>query len=182
MRQLNKGHTYYNPLVDLNGMSLGVELGLIFLIIGVLMLLAEAASPGAFFLVPATVLIILGAIGIIAPDLLLSWWSPILAVIILVPMTLITIKLYQQLSPSAPPTTTVATSLVGMEGVVTSAIYPGSIKGKVKIENDIWSATADTSIPVGARVVVRHSEGVHVHVEEVQEAGKPAVGMPESKE
>ncbi len=33
------------------------------------------------------------------PDLLLTIWSPIIAVIILVPTTLLTIKMYQRLAP-----------------------------------------------------------------------------------
>jgi inner membrane protein len=48
----------------------GSDLGLIFIIIGVIMLLAEAVTPGAFLVVPATVLIVLGALGLAAPDLL----------------------------------------------------------------------------------------------------------------
>lgn len=147
----------------------GADLGLIFIIIGVIMLLVEAVTPGAFIVVPATVLIILGVIGILAPDVLLSVWSPIIAVIILVPTTLLTIKFYQRLSPPMPPTTTVATSLIGMEGVVTTPICPNNIRGKVKIENDTWSATADRAIPAGARVRVVHSEGVHVKVESIGE-------------
>jgi len=148
----------------------GEELGLIFMIIGVLMLLAEALLPGAFLVVPATVLIILGAIGLIAPGILLSWWSPLIAIIIIVPMTFLTIRLYQRLSPPMPPTTTVATSLIGREGLVVTDICPNNLRGKVKIDNDVWSATADRSIAAGSRVRVVHSEGVHVRVEVIGEA------------
>jgi len=148
----------------------GAELGLIMIIIGITMLIAEIFAPGAFLLVPATVLIVLGAIGMIAPDILLSWWSPIIAVVLIVPMTLITVRMYQKLSPPMPPTTTVATSLIGQEGVVVTKVCPGNIKGKVKIKSDVWSATSDQNIPVGARVVVVHSEGVHVRVKQIGEA------------
>ncbi|HOB37459.1 MAG: NfeD family protein [Methanomassiliicoccaceae archaeon] len=148
----------------------GAELGLIMIIIGIIMLIAEIFAPGAFLLVPATVLIVLGAIGMIAPDILLSWWSPIIAVVLIVPMTLITVRMYQKLSPPMPPTTTVATSLIGQEGVVVTKVCPGNIKGKVKIKSDVWSATSDQNIPVGARVVVVHSEGVHVRVKQIGEA------------
>ncbi|KQM11720.1 hypothetical protein AOA80_06745 [Methanomassiliicoccales archaeon RumEn M1] len=151
----------------------GAELGLIMIIIGIIMLIAEIFAPGAFMIVPATVLIVLGVIGMIAPDILLSWWSPIIAVILIVPMTLITVKMYQRLSPPMPPTTTVATSLIGQEGVVVTTVCPGNLKGKVKIKSDTWSATADKSIPVGAKVVVVHSEGVHVRVEQIGEATEP---------
>jgi membrane protein implicated in regulation of membrane protease activity len=145
----------------------GADLGLIFIIIGVIMLLAEAVTPGAFLVVPATVLLVLGAIGVIEPDLLLSIWSPIIAIVIGVPVFMITVKAYQKLSPPMPPTTTVATSLVGMEGVVETDVCPNNIKGKVKIENDVWSATSTRPIPKGYRVRVVDSEGVHVKVEPI---------------
>jgi len=148
-------------------METGVTLGLILLVIGILMILAEVASPGAFILVPATVLIILGAIGMVAPKILLSWWSPMLAVIILIPMTFVTMKLYQKLAPPVPPETTVATSLVGQIGVVERQVMPNTLAGKVRIDHDTWSATSAKVIPMGKKVVVKSSEGVHVMVEEV---------------
>ncbi|UCE91116.1 MAG: NfeD family protein [Methanobacteriota archaeon] len=156
-------------------MALGTELALAFVIIGVLMLLAEAASPGAFIIVPATVLLVLGGVGLIYPDWLLTWWAPLAAVIVLVPMTLVTMKIYQNLAPPAPPETTVGTSLVGQMGVVVSDVHPHSLRGKVRIQHDTWSATSRTTmIPAGTRVVVTASEGVHVTVEEAP--GEAAAG------
>lgn len=152
-------------------MALGMELALAFLIIGILMLLAEAASPGSFILVPATVLIVLGGIGIVYPDWLLTWYAPVTAVIVLVPMIIVTIFMYQKLAPPAPPETTVATSLVGMKGVVERTVMPHSMTGKVRIANDTWSATSTVPIPAGKHVVVRSSEGVHVVVEELPAEG-----------
>jgi len=147
-------------------MEFVIGLSLAFIVLGVLLLLAEVSSPGTFLLVPGTVFIVLGFIGLVLPDLLLSIYSPIIAVLILVPMTYVTIKLYQRLAPPAPPETMVATSLVGREGVVTVEIKPNQISGKVRIEHDNWSATADHVIQKGARVVVESSEGVHVKVTE----------------
>ncbi len=154
----------------------GVELALAFVIIGILMLLAEAASPGSFIIVPASVLIVLGGVGMLYPDWLFTWWAPMAAVLILVPMTLVTIKLYQNLAPPAPPETTVATSLVGLTGVVMAEVSPDNLRGKVRIAHDNWSATtASKTIPVGRKVRVVASEGVHVRVEElVEEAPKAA--------
>jgi membrane protein implicated in regulation of membrane protease activity len=148
-------------------MVTGQEVGLALLIIGILMVLAEVASPGAFILVPATVLMVMGAIGLAAPDILLQWYSPIIAVIILLPMTYVTMKLYQKLAPPVPPETTVATSLVGRTGVVEMTVVPNTLTGKVRIEHDTWSATANKEIGIGKKVVVKASEGVHVTVEEV---------------
>ncbi len=149
-------------------MDLGVDIALILLVVGVLLLLAEAALPGAFLLVPGTVLIVLGGIGLVAPNFLLSWYSPLAAVAVLVPMTLLAIKLYQRLSPIAPPTTTSATSLIGQDGVVIETVNSHDLKGKVRIGSDTWSAIADTTIPIGAKVRVKNSEGVHVEVEVIK--------------
>jgi membrane protein implicated in regulation of membrane protease activity len=146
----------------------GFELGLAFIIIGILMLLAELSSPGAFILVPATVLVVLGFVGITAPDILISWWSPVIVTVVVIPITYVTMRLYQRLAPPAPPETTVATSLVGMTGVVVSEVTPNTLKGKVRIAHDTWSATSSKAIPVGKKVVVKTSEGVHVTVEEIE--------------
>ncbi len=152
-------------------MALGLELALAFVIIGILMLLAEAASPGSFILVPATVLLVLGGIGLAFPEWLFTWYAPVIAAIIVIPMFFVTIKMYQKLAPPAPPETTVATSLVGQIGFVEREVLPDSMKGKVRIANDTWSATSTKVIPAGRKVVVKASEGVHVKVEELPEEG-----------
>jgi membrane protein implicated in regulation of membrane protease activity len=148
-------------------MEFEVLISIIFIVLGVLMLLAELMNPGVFLIVPGTVLIVLGFLGMAFPEFLLSIYSPLLAVGILVPMTYITIKMYQRLAPPAPPETIVATSLIGREGIVTTEIQPNSLSGKVRIEHDNWSATSDKMIPKGRKVVVKASEGVHVTVEEL---------------
>jgi membrane protein implicated in regulation of membrane protease activity len=135
------------------------------------MVLAEAASPGSFIIIPATVLLVLGGIGMVYEDFFTTWYAPLTAVVVVAPMTVVTIKMYQKLAPPAPPETTVATSLVGMKGVVEKEVLPHSMKGKVRIANDTWSATSDRPIAAGKRIVVRSSEGVHVVVEELPESG-----------
>lgn len=134
------------------------------IIIGAAFLIFEAFSPGAFMVIPGTVLVILGIIGAAFPDILISWWSPVIALVIAVPVTLLTIKGYQRLAKPEPPTTTVVSSLVGKQGVVTTATEPGTMRGKVRIGSDTWSATSDDPISAGETVVVENSEGVHVHV------------------
>lgn len=144
-------------------------LSVVFIIAGVVLLVMEGAFPGTFLIVPGTVLLILGFLGLMAPDLLLSWWAPLITAIILIPLTLITIKMYQRLAPPAPPQTTVASSLIGKKGTVISEVQPGNLKGKVRIDHDIWSATSERVIPEGRKVIVRASEGVHVVVEELDD-------------
>ena len=137
---------------------------LIIIIVGAVMILIEAMNPGAFFIIPGTVLVIVGAIGYAVPDFLFSIYSPIVAVVLALPVTLITIKLYQVLAKPVPPTTTVTDSLVGKKGKVITATDPNSLKGKVRIGMDIWSANSEEPIGEGEQVEVVAAEGVHITV------------------
>jgi membrane protein implicated in regulation of membrane protease activity len=144
-------------------------IGLIFVIIGIVMLLAEASSPGFFIGIPACILIVIGLIGIALPALFFTIWSPIIAAIVAVVTTFAVITFYKKLAPPEAPTTTVGESLVGKEGMVMTATDPHSTtKGKVKIGSEIWSATSEKPIKKGLRVVVTASEGVHITVERLK--------------
>ncbi len=136
----------------------------ILLIVGALFLIYEAFSPGGFLVIPGAVLLVLGVVGLIWPDVLMSIWAPVIALAVAIPVTLLTLKGYQYLAKPEPPATTVADSLVGRTGIVTVPTEIGSMKGKVRIGNDIWSATSDEPIEEGTEVTVESSEGVHVHV------------------
>ncbi len=147
------------------------QIGLIFVIVGVILFIVEVASPGFFVAIPASVLIILGALGMVLDGFFLSMWSPIVAIGVTVPAFLGTMYAYKRLAPPQPPTTTVGRSLVGKRGIVDIDIIPNTIKGKVRIENQTWSATSDHYIPKDTLVEVVQSRGVHVIVREVQEQG-----------
>ena len=116
---------------------------LIIIIIGALLILVEAMNPGAFMVIPGTVLVIVGIIGYIVPDFLFSIYSPLTAIIIAIPITVATIYLYRILAKPVPPTTTVSDSLIGKKGKVTVRTGPNDLKGKVRIGMDIWSANSD---------------------------------------
>ncbi len=147
--------------------------GLIFVIIGIIMFLAEASSPGFFIGIPASILVVIGIFGIAFPALFFTIWSPIIAAIVAALTTIIIIIFYRRLAPPEAPTTTVGESLVGKEGIVIANTFPHSTtKGKVKIGSDIWSATSDKLIKKGTRVVVLKAEGVHVKVEKIGERSK----------
>ncbi len=144
-------------------------IGLILIVTGIFMLLAEASSPGFFIAIPATVLLVLGLIGVVAPDIFFTWVSPVVAVAIGIPATVGTIMLYQRLAPPEVPTTTVGTSLIGRHGTVTKEIVPKEISGKISVDNTSWSATSTHVIPVGTEVVIVESTGVHVKVKELND-------------
>lgn len=149
------------------------QVGLIFVIVGVILLIAETASPGFFVAIPATVLMILGALGMVIDGFLLSPWSPIVAVVVAIPAFIVTMYAYQRLAPPEPPTTTVGHSLVGKRGIVREAIIPNTLKGKVRIEHQTWSAASDHYIAKDTLVEVVQSRGVHVIVREVQKEQGP---------
>lgn len=146
-----------------------VGLGVTFLVVGIALLLVEAAVPGFFIGVPATILIVLGLFGMYIPGFFISPWAPVTALVVSGPTILLTILLYQRLAPPEPPSATVATSLIGRRGMVVARVVPDSLRGKVNIGNQIWSATSvEQEIEEGIRVRVVDSEGVHVVVEPVE--------------
>ncbi len=144
-------------------------IAVVLIVVGAILLIVEAFTPGAFMVIPGTVLVIVGLIGAIIPDMMTSWWSPVIAVLIAVPIALLTTKFYQRLAEPEPPVTTVTESLIGRKGVVVVPTEVGSMKGKVKVGSELWSATSDKPLEAGVEVVVEKSEGVHVHVREYKE-------------
>ena len=138
------------------------EIALLVIIVGIILLFVEISTPGFFFGVPATVLIILGIFLVFIPDPMVAI---IVAVLFIIPITIGSIFLYKKLSPERPPIPLGRWSIVGRTGIVTKEIVPDSMSGKVKIQSEIWSAKSDERISVGARIKVVASEGVHVTVE-----------------
>ncbi|MEM2869490.1 MAG: NfeD family protein [Thermoplasmata archaeon] len=159
--------------------------GLVVLIIGMILLVVEVATPGQTFMaIPGTVAVVLGLIMMALGPWLFSevWYAPVIALLVVLPVTVITIWFYRKLGRGHPPITTVGDSLIGRQGVVIERVEPESIKGKVKVASQIWSATADTVIEPGERVEVVASEGVHVHVERVEKIARIEREMMEKQE
>lgn len=143
--------------------------GLALLIFGILLIIAEAATPGFFIGVIGTAFIAMGIVGLFFPYILDTPWSPIIVVVISAGSMLGAVMFYRRLGKSQPTATTITESNVGKTGIATEDIEPHSLRGKVKIKHQIWSATADVHIPKGRTVKVVDWEGVHVIVERVEE-------------
>ena len=141
-----------------------LTVAIIVIILGLILLAIEATSPGGYLLIPGAVLVVIGGYGCAAPDNFYTWWTPAVAIVACIPVTVATFWLYKKLGDPEPPSTTVAGSLVGKTGTVVVEVTPDNMKGKVRIGSDTWSAVADEVIPVGTSVTVDQSEGVHVHV------------------
>ncbi len=148
------------------------QYGLAMIVVGIVLLVAEALDPGFFIAIPGGVLVVLGIMAIAVPSLVLTIWSPIIVGAVVVILLLVTMKFYQNISPPTTPITTGSDSLRGQKGKVVQKIDPDDISGKVRIDNQTWSATADEEIEEGTKVVVTKSEGVHVVVKELKEVGK----------
>jgi membrane protein implicated in regulation of membrane protease activity len=143
-------------------------MGLSFAIAGAVLLILEAALPGFFIAIPGTVLVVLGVFGMVFPELFFSWISPLLALVVAIPATILTMMFYKRFAEPEPPATTVGDSLIGRTGLVIKDTIPHHpTRGKVKVGSQVWSATSTTRIARGKMVKVVGSEGVHIIVEEL---------------
>jgi len=146
----------------------GMTLGWLLIILGALLLVVEVHSPGFFAAVPATILIIFGILVLMGLDIFTYPWGIIIAVVVAIGASAVTIKLYSRMTPDNAPTTLSRDSLVGKEGRATKEIDADTIRGKVMIGTTEWSArSAGPVIPAGTKVRVVSSQGVHIVVEEV---------------
>ena len=147
----------------------GIALGWMLIVIGAVLLLVEVYQPGFFIAVPATVLIILGVLLLLGVDILSSPTGLVVGVLAAIGAASVTVWLYSRITPEQkPPTTLSRDSLVGLEGTVVAPVDAETLAGKVRLGSMEWSARSEAgSIPAGRRVVVVHSEGVHVVVKEV---------------
>ena len=143
-----------------------LDVGWLMVIIGLGLLIVEASQPGFFVAVPGTILIVLGAVTILIPEIAQDY-APVIIVVTAVVSSILTITLYRKMAPGQKPQSTSMDNLAGKEGVVVKKVTPDSIKGKVEIENQMWSATADSIIEEGKKVIIISSEGVHIKVKEV---------------
>lgn len=141
-----------------------IIVAIVLIVIGAALVITEANIPGGYLIIPGLDLLVIGIYGCIVPDMLFTWYTVAIAIILTIPVIIGTLWLYKRLGGTAPPSTTVTGSLVGREGVVTVETNPENLKGKVKIGSDTWSADSDEILPVGTEVTVVSSEGVHVHV------------------
>ena len=139
---------------------LGTEIGLAFIIIGILLFLVEATMPGFLIAVPAVLI----ALGILMSFGLDGW--------LLLPVGLAvglgsfygTMRFYQSFASPDTPSEMSIESYVGMIGHVTKEISQSSY-GKVRIDREEMRAASDSNLEVGARVEVVSAEGITLTVE-----------------
>ncbi len=140
--------------------------GILLIVIGIALLAFELVHPGALLLIPGSILLVAGFLYLFVPnDLLDSWVGPLAIVVAAIAASLIEIPYYRWVAPTHHPMSTTVDGLVGQEAIVTAAVEPGTLRGKVRVRSEIWSARSTRPIPVGTRVRIVGGEGVSVAVE-----------------
>ena len=135
------------------------------LMIGIVMFAIEIAHPGVFLLIPASVLIVAGLLLWFLPNYLLDTaYGPAAVIIVAFAAAIATVPYYRRIAPVHKPMSDIPMALAGEIGIVISPIIPDTLRGKVRVKSEIWSARGTVPIPIGAKVRVLGGEGVAVNV------------------
>lgn len=148
-----------------------VDIGVPIVIAGAVLFVIEILHPGALLIIPGSILLVGGILYLLIPDTLLqSVYGPLAVLLSALVATGGTILYYRWLAGTHKPLSTTSSGLVGEEAVVIADIVPDTLKGKVRVRSEIWSARGSYPIPAGTRVRIVHGEGVSVTVEPVEGA------------
>ena len=145
---------------------LGTEIGLAFIIIGILLFLVEATMPGFLVAVPGTVLIALGIL--MSFDIVSGIWLLPIGLVVGLGSLYGTVKFYQTFATPDTPSEMSIESYVGKIGKVTKAVSPDTASGKVRIDREEMRAitcdSCNSDIAVGTSVEVVSAEGITLTV------------------
>ena len=146
-------------------------IGIVLVVVGIILLASELIHPGALLLIPGSILLVAGFLYLFLPNVLLdSYIGPVLIIVVAVVAALIEIPYYRWIAPTHSPLSTTSGGLVGAEAIVIVPIVPNTLKGKVRVRSEVWSAKASVPIAEGTRVKIVHGEGVSVTVVPVESA------------
>ncbi len=149
-------------------------IGIALVVAGIILLMSELIHPGALLLIPGSILLVAGFLYLFVPNLLLdSYYGPFAIVVTAILAALVEIPYYRWVAPTHRPLSTTSGGLVGDEAIVIAPVVPGTLRGKVRVRSEIWSARSDVPIPVGTRVRIVHGEGVSVSVVPVEPPKSP---------
>ncbi len=135
------------------------------LVIGLLLVLAELATPGGFFViffgVAALIVGALSGLGVGGP-----MWVQLLMFSVLSVVSLLLFRTRLLKSMQVDPQAPAVDSLIGEIGLLEGAIAPGQI-GKIEVRGSAWSARNATSaeLPRGMRCRVVRVNGLLLEVE-----------------
>jgi membrane-bound ClpP family serine protease len=148
-------------------MSDATYIGLALILIGAVLLIMEFVHPGAFVVIPGTIILFAGILFVLFGNFnfLFSLGGPFIIVAIIIFAGVLAILFYTRLAPTHPPVASTFDTLTNFTGVVVTAVEPGTMKGKVRVRGEVWSARSEVAIPVGTNVRITGGEGVTIRVE-----------------
>jgi inner membrane protein len=153
----------------------GVSVGLVLIIGGLILIAIEFVHPGAFLLIPGSVVLVGGLMYIFAyPVLTATVYGPLIVAAVAIIAVLGTLPYYRRIGAIHRPMSTTPESLAGEVGVVIVPVVPDSLRGKVRVQSEVWSARSDRPIPAGTHVRVQGGQGVSVWVLPVDGSPPPA--------
>lgn len=138
------------------------EIGLAFIIVGVLLFIVEVFQPGFLIAVPGTVFIVLGVL--MSFNLNLGLWILPIGLVVGLGSLYGTMRLYQSLAPPDTPSEMSIQSTIGKSGIVTRDVKANEMSGKARIGREEFRATSESNIPKGTKVKVTNAEGITVIV------------------
>ncbi|MGA9839749.1 MAG: NfeD family protein [Thermoplasmata archaeon] len=145
------------------------SIGILLVVVGIALFAFELIHPGALLLIPGSIVLAAGFLYLFLPNVLLdSYLGPVLVIVAAIVGALVEIPYYRWVAPTHRPMSTTSGGLVGEEAVVIAPVEPNTLRGKVKVRSEVWSARSDQPIPVGTRVRVIHGEGVSVTVQPIE--------------
>ncbi len=143
-------------------------IGITLVVAGIALFAVELVHPGALLLIPGSILLVAGFLYLFLPNVLLdSYVGPVVVIVAAIIGALVEIPYYRWVAPVHRPMSTTSAGLVGSEGIVIAPVVPNTLRGKVRVNSEIWSARADQEIPTGTRVRVIHGEGVSITVQPI---------------
>ena len=148
------------------------EIGLAFIVIGILLFLVEATAPGFLVAVPGTVLIALGIL--MSFEIVTGIWLLPIGLVVGLGSLYGTVKFYQTFATPDTPREMSIKSYVGKTGKVTKAVSPdqhSTASGKVRVGTmkyeeyrAITCDSCDSDIAVGTSVEVVSTKGITLTV------------------
>ena len=142
------------------------EIGLAFIIIGILLFLVEATMPGFLVAVPGTVLIALGIL--MSFEIVTGIWLLPIGLVVGLGSLYGTVKFYQTFATPDTPSEMSIESYVGKTGKVTKAVSPDTASGKIRVDREEMRAitcdSCNSDIAVGTIVEVVSAEGITLTV------------------
>ncbi len=143
-------------------------IGLAMVMVSVVLFLVDLKVQSMGLTLGASTAMALGSLFLFRPgeQVVVSRW--LIALTTLGSLALFSLVLSAAVRAQLLPVKTDVRSVVGMKGVVTSALNP---VGTVQVASELWTAVADTTVPVGTTVRVLSVSGVRLRVEPLIEKG-----------